>query len=56
MAVLLVLLLENQPHARECKPAYLLPFPFPDQIYNTTSYQTAISKFIYLTGQDYLCP
>uniref|UniRef100_A0A673K3C1 Transmembrane protein 182 n=1 Tax=Sinocyclocheilus rhinocerous TaxID=307959 RepID=A0A673K3C1_9TELE len=33
---------ENQPHARECKPAYLLPFPFPDQIYNTTSYQTAI--------------
>ncbi|XP_059355690.1 transmembrane protein 182-like [Carassius carassius] len=33
---------ENLPHARECKPAYLLPFPFPDQIYNTTSYQTAI--------------
>lgn len=33
---------ENHPHARECKPAYLLPFPFPDQIYNTTSYQTAI--------------
>lgn len=33
---------ENQPHARECKPAYLLPFPFPDQFYNTTSYQTAI--------------
>ncbi|XP_026074621.1 transmembrane protein 182-like [Carassius auratus] len=33
---------ENQPHARQCKPAYLLPFPFPDQSYNTTSYQTAI--------------
>ncbi|ROL52382.1 Transmembrane protein 182 [Anabarilius grahami] len=33
---------ENQPHARVCKPAYLLPFPIPDQIYNTTSYQTAI--------------
>lgn len=33
---------ENQPHVRVCKPAYLLPFPFPDQSYNTTSYQTAI--------------
>lgn len=31
---------ENQAHAKVCKPAYLLPFPFPDQ--NTTSYQTAI--------------
>ncbi|KTF86685.1 hypothetical protein cypCar_00021698, partial [Cyprinus carpio] len=37
---------ENQPHARECKPAYLLPFPFPDQFYNTTSYQTAIKRFL----------
>ncbi|XP_056321033.1 transmembrane protein 182 [Danio aesculapii] len=33
---------ENQPHARECKPAYLLPFPFPDPIYNTTNYESAI--------------
>ncbi|KAG1945536.1 transmembrane protein [Pimephales promelas] len=33
---------ENQPHERVCKPAYLLPFPIPDDIYNTTSYQTAI--------------
>ncbi|CAM4605562.1 hypothetical protein PO909_033656 [Leuciscus waleckii] len=33
---------ENQPHARVCKPAYLLPFPFPDESYNTTSYQSAI--------------
>ncbi|KAI7808986.1 transmembrane protein 182 isoform X2 [Triplophysa rosa] len=33
---------ENQAHAKVCKPAYLLPFPFPDQNYNITSYQTAI--------------
>ncbi|XP_056611191.1 transmembrane protein 182 isoform X1 [Triplophysa dalaica] len=33
---------ENQAHAKVCKPSYLLPFPFPDQNYNSTSYQTAI--------------
>lgn len=33
---------ENQPHARVCKPAYLLPFPIPDQSYNTTSYQSVM--------------
>lgn len=44
MAILIVFPLENQPHARVCKPAYLLPFPFPDESYNTTSYQSAISK------------
>ncbi|KAG1945538.1 transmembrane protein [Pimephales promelas] len=42
MAILIVFPLENQPHERVCKPAYLLPFPIPDDIYNTTSYQTAI--------------
>lgn len=46
MAILFVLPLENQPHERVCVPAYLFPFPIPDQIYNTTSYQTAISKII----------
>ncbi|TRY90277.1 hypothetical protein DNTS_025659 [Danionella cerebrum] len=33
---------ENQAHERVCIPAYLLPFPIPDQSYNTTSYQSAI--------------
>lgn len=46
MAIHFVLPLENQPHARICYPAYLLPFPIPDQLYNTTNYQSAISKII----------
>lgn len=47
MTILIVFPLENQPHARVCKPAYLLPFPFPDKSYNTTSYQSAISKILF---------
>jgi len=47
MAILIVFPLENQPHERVCKPAYLLPFPIPDESYNTTSYQTAISKILF---------
>ncbi|XP_051997953.1 transmembrane protein 182-like [Xyrauchen texanus] len=29
-------------HVKVCTPAYLLPFPIPDETYNTTSYTSAI--------------
>ncbi|XP_065148983.1 transmembrane protein 182 [Paramisgurnus dabryanus] len=33
---------ENLAHAKVCNIAFLLPFPIPDQTYNSTSYQSAI--------------
>lgn len=52
---------ENQANTKICKPAFLLPFPIPDQTYNTTSYQSAISKtffnlifFLIVYGTFYL--
>lgn len=34
----------NQPHLKECQPAYLFPFPVSYQTHNATEYDHAISK------------
>ncbi|KAL0963497.1 hypothetical protein UPYG_G00307200 [Umbra pygmaea] len=32
----------NQPHSKECRPAYLFPYPVSQQTHNSTAYESAI--------------
>ncbi|XP_052004570.1 transmembrane protein 182-like isoform X2 [Xyrauchen texanus] len=41
-------------HVKVCTPAYLLPFPIPDETYNTTSYTSAISFFLLVATVMYV--
>uniref|UniRef100_A0A672GSI0 Transmembrane protein 182 n=1 Tax=Salarias fasciatus TaxID=181472 RepID=A0A672GSI0_SALFA len=38
----------NQPHSKECMPAYLFPFPVSHQTHNSTEYDSAISEYSFI--------